>query len=239
MKSSRIATTLLLLAASVPAHAELNNLQSLSQAEFRALSEDLGSALSYKPLTPAAPLGLFGFDLGVAVTATKLKNPDLFKRATSDADFPATVGVPSVRAGLGLPLGFDVGAMYSSIPKTGAYLWGGALSWGVVPDGAWPAFGVRASYTKMLGVEQLDLATSGLDASISKSFGWITPYVGGGKVWVTSTPIASTGLHKESTIGMGKAFVGLNLNVSVVNFALEYDKTGKANSYGAKLGLRF
>ncbi len=238
MKPSRIAIALL-LAASVPAHAELNNLQSLSQAEFHALSEDLGAALSYKPLTPAAPLGLFGFDLGVAATATKLKHPELLQRASSNADSPSTVVVPSVRAGLGLPLGFDVAAMYSSVPKTGAYLWGGALSWGVVPDDGWPAFGIRASHTRLMNVEQLDLATSGLDASISKKFGWITPYVGAGKVWVKSTPGASTGLQKEATIGMGKAFVGLNLNASVLNFALEYDRTGKANTYGAKLGLRF
>ena len=30
-------------------------LQNLGQSDFNALSEDLGSALSYKPVTPAAP----------------------------------------------------------------------------------------------------------------------------------------------------------------------------------------
>ena len=34
---------------------------------------------------------------------------------------------------------------------------GGALSWAFVPGGTWlPAIGIRASYTKMFGVDQLD-----------------------------------------------------------------------------------
>ena len=35
----------------------ITTLNMLSQAEFRILSEDMGSALSYKPITPAKPLG--------------------------------------------------------------------------------------------------------------------------------------------------------------------------------------
>ena len=50
----------------------IDQVNQLLQTEFRQLSEDLGSALSYKALTPAAPLGISGFDIGVEVTATKL-----------------------------------------------------------------------------------------------------------------------------------------------------------------------
>src|SRR5215471_17815575 len=99
--------TLLLVAASAPALAELDNLQSLSQSELRQLAEDLGSAFSYKPLQPIEPLGFPGFDVGVAVTGTKLKHQDLFQRATNNTDFPSTLYVPSVRASVGLPWNFD------------------------------------------------------------------------------------------------------------------------------------
>ena len=51
-----------LLAASLPAVAKDITVQGLSQDDFHKISQDLGAALSYKPLTPAEPLGLFGFD---------------------------------------------------------------------------------------------------------------------------------------------------------------------------------
>jgi hypothetical protein len=34
-------------------------------------------------------------------------------------------------------------------------------------------------------------------------------------------------------------FVGVNLNVLLVNFAFELDRTGEATSFGVKTGLRF
>jgi len=116
MKPNRIAIASLLLAVTLPVHAEIDQLQTLSQQEFHLLAEDLGAALSYKPLTPTEPLGFPGFDIGIAATGTKLKNPDLFKRATGDADFPTTVVVPSVRASIGLPFSLDLSGMYTSIP---------------------------------------------------------------------------------------------------------------------------
>lgn len=239
MKPNRVAIAFLLLAASVPAYAEIDRLQTLTQTEFRSLAEDLGSALSYKPLQRPTPLGTLGFDIGVAATGTKLKHPELFQRATGDADFPSTVVVPSLRAGLGLPFGFDVSAMYSSVPKTGVTLAGAALSWAILSgDKALPALGVRASYTKMFGVDQLDFYAAGFDASISYGFGPLTPYLGAGKNYTASTPMSTTGLQRES-LSQTKVFGGLALQVSVVNLVVEYDRTGTANSYGAKLGLRF
>lgn len=239
MKPSRIATALLLLAASAPALAEIDQLQTLTQQEFRALSEDLGAALSYKPLQPIEPLGVFGFDIGVAATGTKLKHPELLQRASSNGESVSTVVVPGVRASLGLPWNFDLSAMYSSAPKTGATLGGAALSWAFLSGSTWvPAMGVRASYTKVFGVDQLDFSTAGFDGSISKGFGPFTPYIGAGKLWLASTPISTTGLQRES-FSQTKVFGGIGINISVVNFVVEYDKTGPANSYGAKLGLRF
>ena len=238
MRLLRIATALL-LAASVPAYAEIDQLQTLTQPEFRMLAEDLGAAFSYKPLTPAAPLGTLGFDIEIAATDTKLKHPELLRRASGDPDFPTTVVVPSLRASLGLPFGFDVSAMYSSVPKTGVTLAGGALSWAILSgDKALPAIGVRASYTKMFGVDQLDFNSSGLDASISKGFGPFTPYLGAGKIWSKATPQSTTILHPES-FSQQKVFGGIAVKVTVVNLVVEYDRIGAVNSYGAKFGLRF
>ena len=225
-----------LLAVSVPVAAKDINIQPLNQGDFRALSEDLGAALSYKPLTPTTPLGLTGFDVGIAVTGTKLENRTAFANAGADI---SNVAVPSLRVHKGLPFGIDVGVMVGAVPSTNIKLYGGELRYAIVAGGtAMPAIGVRGSYTKLTGVDQLDFDTKGLDLSISKGFLMFTPYAGVGKVWASSTPNGIPALSKES-LSLSKVFVGINMNFGLTNLAFEGDRTGKATSYGAKLGFRF
>jgi len=219
--------------------ADINNIKNLTQDDFHKLTQDLGAALSYKPLTPTAPLGITGFDLGLAVTATSIKNSDVLQKA--GAGDHSTLPVPSLRLNKGLPLDLDIGVMVGAVPGTNIRLYGGELRYAIVSGGAaTPAIGVRGSYTKLTGVDQLDFNTRGVDLSISKGFLMFTPYAGVGKVWAASTPkdIPPPGLSKES-FSLNKVFVGFNLNFGLTNVALEGDRTGKATSYGAKLGFRF
>jgi hypothetical protein len=226
-----------LFAVSLPVVAKDVNIQLLTtQAQFHALSEDLGAALSYKPLTPAAPLGITGFDLGIAVTSTKLQNSAVFKQAGADI---SNAAVPSLRVHKGLPFDIDVGLMAGAVPGTDIRLYGGELRYAIVSGGAaMPAIGIRGSYTKLNGVDQLDFNTKSLDLSISKGFLMFTPYAGFGKVWVDSTPSGNPALSKES-LSLSKVFVGINMNFGLTNLAFEGDRTGEATSYGAKLGFRF
>lgn len=203
------------------------------QSDFKVFSEDLGSALSYKALTPAEPLGITGFDLGLEVTSTKMRNLDKVTGSSL-----TSLIVPKLHAFKGLPLGIDIGAFYSAVPTTNIKLIGGELRYAILEGGvATPAVGVRASMTKLSGVDQLAFSTKGLDVSISKGFAMFTPYAGVGSVWVDSSPNIA-GLAKE-TFRQNKYFVGGNLNLGLTNLAIEYDKTGSAQSYGAKMGFRF
>jgi len=242
MNSKRSLVLVSLLGVSLPAFAgDLNNIAALAQNEFRLLSEDLGSALSYKPLTPTTPLGLTGFDLGLAVTSTKLQNKAAFTTATAGAGDLSNIIVPSLRLHKGLPFGIDVGIMYSAVPSTNIKLVGGEVRYAIVSGGvATPAIGIRGSYTKLGGVDELEFNTRSVDLSISKGFVIFTPYAGIGKVWATSTPVGAAApvLSKES-FSVNKTFVGLNMNFGLMNVALEGDKTGDATTYGAKLGFRF
>lgn len=218
--------------------ANINNLQALAQAEFRALSEDLGSALSYKPLTPAEPLGVTGFDMGIEVTSTKMtKSEQAWKTATGGSGI-SNIYVPKLHIAKGLPLDIDVAAFYSSIPTTNIKLFGAELRYAVLPGGvATPAVSIRGSYTKLSGVDQLAFNTKGMDVSISKGFAMFTPYAGVGQVWVSST--ANTGNLAGESFTQRKVFAGLNMNLGVTNIVLEGDKTGGTASYGVKLGFRF
>jgi hypothetical protein len=235
---SRSLMTLALMLA-VPAWAQdIDRIQVLTQQEFRLLSEDLGGALSYRPQIPTAPLGITGFDIGIAITGAKLNNEEIFERATSD-DAPSTLPIPTLRAHKGLPFGFDIGLMYAQIPGSDIKYYGGELKYAFVSGNlALPAIGLRGSFTKVSGIEQIDFDTRSLDLSISKGFVVATPYAGIGRVWVNSDPKGTAGLRKED-FELDKFFLGVGLKFGLFNLNLEGDRTGDVSALSAKVGLRF
>jgi hypothetical protein len=218
----------------------IDSLQNLLQSEFKAFSQDLGAALSYKAVSPAEPLGLTGFDIGLEVTGTKLNHSDVWDKASSGSA-PSTLPIPKLHVIKGLPFNFDVGAVYTKIPTTNISLLGGELRYAILEGGvASPAVAVRGTFTKLSGVDQLDFSTKGLELSVSKGFAMLTPYAGVGEVWVDSKPKADAAsvLNKES-FQQTKYFAGVNINFALLNIDLDYDNTDSTNSYTVKLGWRF
>jgi len=225
---------------SLPAQAaSIDTIYFLVQPQFRLLSEDLGAALSYKPLIPAEPLGITGFDLGIDVSATRLQNSAVFALAASGETLD-TLFLPRLHVHKGLPFGLDIGASYAAVPDSNIKLWGAEVRYAILKGGtATPALALRGSYSTLEGVSQLNFTTTGADLSISKGFAMFTPYAGIGKVWVRSTPDASITTLVEESFNLNKLFVGVNMNLAVINIAIEGDKTGDATSYGIKFGWRF
>lgn len=237
LRRTTLAALLMTSATAAQAASDINSVNTLTQTEFRLLSEDLGAALSYKPVIPAEPLGLTGFDISLEGNSTKLENSGVMKKASNGGTGSSMV-VPKVHIHKGLPFGIDVGALYSTVPDSNIELWGAEVRYALLKGGvATPAIAVRGSYTTLEGVNQLDLDTKALDLSISKGFTLVTPYAGIGRVWIDSTPVGIPGLVKEE-FSYSKVFAGLNLNFGLVNIALETDKTGDATSYSMKFGWR-
>lgn len=218
----------------------ITNLGALSQPEFHALSEDLGSALSYKPVTPAAPLGTTGFDMGVVVTQTNMaKSAQAWGKITASGMAVNDLYIPKLHVAKGLPFGIDIAAFYSKIPTTNISLFGGELRYTIFQSAiTLPAVAIRGAFTKITGVSQLALNTRSLDMSVSQSFANFIPYAGIGQVWVNSRPDVGAVLQRES-FSQSKVFVGANLNLGFSNLAAELDKTGPARSVSLKLGFRF
>lgn len=235
----RPAILALLAALVAPAWAQnIDRLQLLNQDEFRRLSEDLGGALSYRPMIPTEPLGISGFDIGIGITAARIQNEEIFERATSD-DVPNTLPIPTLRAHKGLPLGFDIGLMYAQIPGSDIKYYGGELKYAFVSGNvAVPAIGVRGAFTKVSGIDQIDFNTRSLDVSISKGFAVATPYAGLGRVWVSSDPKGNLALSKED-FALSKVFIGVGIKLGLFNMNFEADKTGDVTGISAKLGVRF
>jgi hypothetical protein len=105
-----------------------------------------------------------------------------------------------------------------------------------------PAIAIRGAYTKLSGVDALDLSTKSLDLSISKGILIFTPYAGVGEVWITSdphnTPSALFQLQKED-ITKAKFFVGSKVKIfPFVNLVVEGDFSN-VQEYSARLNLNF
>lgn len=236
-RTSLLALAVLASAAAAQA-ADLNTVRNLNQTEFRDLSEDLGAALSFKPLIPSESMGVTGFDVGVAVTGTRLEHPGVWAKASNGSAPETLLPTAQVRVHKGLPFDIDIGASLAST-STNARAVGGELRWAVLPGSTLlPAVALRASATSLTNVSQISLQTYGLDVSISKGFAMLTPYAGVGTVLVRSRADTGTGLEREA-FNQAKVFAGLNVNLGLANLAFEADRTGDASSYGVKAGFRF
>ncbi len=213
---------------------DLDNLRDLTQAEFGKLAKDITAAGSYKGVSPAEPLGVTGFDIGVELSSTKMEHGDIWKKAGADA---STLYMPKVHIHKGLPFNIDVGASMAAVPGTDIKLLGGEIKYAFVAGNtALPAVSVRAAMTRLLGVDQLDLDTRSLELTVSKGFLNVTPYAGIGKVWGTATPHIGS-LTKETPSG-NKVFAGVNFSLGLANLAAEADSTGGNKSVSVKLGFR-
>ncbi|HEX5634059.1 MAG TPA: hypothetical protein VFX50_12560, partial [Gemmatimonadales bacterium] len=137
-----------LLLAALPVHAaDFPTAGTLAQDEFRALSEDLGAALSYKGVTPATALGVLGFDVGIEVTETRMENSRAF--ALAGAGGRSRLVIPKLHIHKGIIAGLDVGAFVGGAPQIDAALFGADIRYTLLDDGLLsPAVGVRLSGTK-------------------------------------------------------------------------------------------
>ena len=214
----------------------LDRIGQLSQSEFHSLSQDLGAVAAYKEVAPAAPLGVTGFDVSLELTASKLQNKGIYERAGGSG--ASTVYLPKLRVQKGLPWGVDIGAFVSKVGGSNISLLGVEARYALLDDTLTaPAIGLRLSGTRDMGASQIDISTVAFDAVISKKLTFVTPFAGIGTVKMKSkTNVA--GLAGES-FNKARVFAGLNVNLALINLAVEAEKLGDVNSFSAKAGLRF
>ena len=137
---------------------DLNQIGTLTQNQFLKLSTDLGAAGAYKGVTPATPVGLSGFDIGVELTQTSIENSSVFRQA--GAGDVSNLYVPKIHITKGLPGGFDIGAFVSRVSGVDGTLIGLEARYAILDDGlTTPALGMRLSGSKLSGVNKLDLST--------------------------------------------------------------------------------
>ncbi len=213
---------------------------SIAQGEFKDLSRELGSALGYRNLAPPAPLGLTGFDVAVQGSLINIKNDSSYwKKAAGDA--PGYVGYPTLRVRKGLPLGIDVGAMYSYVVDSNIKLYGVEVSKAILEGSlSTPALGLRGTYTRLAGVNDLHLQTAGVDASVSKGLLFLTPYAGAGMLWIDSKPHGTlASFVGQEKIWQPRGFAGVKISpLPLIGVTAEIEYAARP-IYSLKAGLSF
>lgn len=224
-----------LAAIAAPSFADdLTSVQNLTQLEFAKLSKDFTAAASYKSLSPAEPLGIVGFDLGLEMSGTRMEHADIWKKAGADN---STLYMPRLHVHKGLPFNIDLGASITAAPDSEIKLIGAEIKYALIAGNtAIPAVAIRAAATRLTGVDQVDLNSRSLELTVSKGFLMLTPYAGVGRVWGDVTPHVSN-LRKESPVA-NKVFAGLNINFGIANVVAELDRTGGNQTASVKLGFR-
>ena len=226
-----------------PAVAKVTFVLPPTQDDFKNLSRDLGLAISYMPLAPAEPLGFPGFDIGVEATGVSIdKNASYLKNSvTNPSDIPSYIPEAKAHVQAGLPVvPIDLGIVYGTAPTTNVKLVGYEIKWAFLRGSTvTPAVAIRGAYTKLSGINVLDIDTKSIDLSISKGFAMFTPYAGIGEVWITSKPnnTVLTSLKNED-LTETKGFIGAKLGFGRITFVAEAD-FAKVNAYSLRMNLHF
>ncbi len=220
---------------SAPATAgDLTHFSAINQTEFLGLSKDLAAVTSTKAMTPAAPLGISGFDVSASSAMTKIQDGSAWAKVSGSSE--TNVMQTKLSVSKGLAGGWDVGAFMSRVPSSNVSMAGVDVKYALVEGNSiLPAMALRGSYSRMGGVSDMGLSNTGLDLLISKGFVGFTPYAGVGTVYSSAK---ATGLNDEH-FTQSKSFVGLSWNVLFANLCAEYERTGQNSTLGLKAGVRF
>ena len=183
------------------------------RTQFRLLSQDLGAALSYKGVTPATSLGPWGFDLGLELSSTDVKNSDIFRLAGARLDRHA-LRARSCTSTRGCGPASTSAASWPPRPTSTRRLWGVDVRYAFVAGHAHHAGGSPCACPAPAPTDlgSLKVSTYGADLMLSKRFTVATPYIGAGIVRIDSS-ISAPGLADE-TFNEGRYFGGVNLNLA-------------------------
>lgn len=140
---------------------------------WQELVKELGTAVANAPITPAATLGLYGFEVGVwsqfwfIQAKDRQGEPSPWDRAWADEDPPEYLVVPTIGVRKGLPLsteaGFNVGWIANS--RTGVVSGYGrvAVIEGYRPS---PDLSLQVGYSGYIGNEEVELGVLDLGVTL-------------------------------------------------------------------------
>jgi len=208
------------------------SLGGVTPSDVADLVEELGVIIAYNPVAPAEPRGLIGFDAGVSVSLVSIDD-NLWNQAVADGEAPSSLPVPRIHFQKGLP--FRIALRTS--PQSNVSVIGGEVRKAILEGtAATPAVSVSAHYSRLDGVDELDLYTGGVSLAVSKGFFIFTPYAAIDQLWVNGEEKAGL-LIGELDSSPIRTQVGLKIALlPILNIVGQADFS-TVNMYTARLNL--
>ena len=209
-----------------------------AQADFASIATDVAVASAHRSLQSAAWTGV-GVGVGVVADYAPTADRGAWERLTGDR--VAGVPVVGLTAHKGLPLKLDVAASITSIPGTSARVFGGEVRYAILPgDALTPALALRASYTRLAGLDDFRQQSTGASLLASKGVGPITAYGGWSLLVANTTPTGNAApfLTRTRTNANGP-LLGLRLSGGLVDATAETGRLNSRSIYSLRLGLAF
>ena len=236
-----LATIALLSATGLASASDIKFTDEITQGDFKEFVKELGTAVLFNPMSPAEPLGIFGFDVSVETVITDIsEGENYWKKLVDDNDPFSYLPAPRLHVQKGLPFNIDVGAMYVTVPGSNIKLWGLEAKYAILEGTTLtPALSVRGSYSQLQGVDEIELSTQSLDVLVSKGILMLTPYAGASIIRIQGSENSNlVDLEQENEIGY-RALAGVQfspLPLFVINGEVSI---GETTQIGLKLGLRW
>ncbi|MDM8557544.1 hypothetical protein [Candidatus Parabeggiatoa sp. HSG14] len=232
---------MLLLGANFVLANDIKFTDKVTQEDFNNFVKELGTALLFNPNAPAEPLGIIGFDVSLETVITDISEDEAYwKKLIVDNAPNSYLAVPRLHVQKGLPFNIDVGAMYVVVPDTNIKLWGLEAKYAILEGTTiTPAISIRASYSKLQGVDDVDLNTQSLDVLISKGVFMLTPYAGASIFKTNGSENSNLVTLRDVSENNYRLLAGIQFSPLPLLSINGEISLGEVPQYGLKIGFRF
>jgi hypothetical protein len=212
-----------------------------TEAELDDLSIALAGVIGPGLLSPADNLGTLIFDAGISFHWTDGPDEPFWDNAF-DNDAPSGLGSATARVRVGLPKQIDIGAHVTRAFHSDVGGAGAEVKWTFLQErNLMPALAVRANWTRLQGVDDLDLDIQSADVSISKKIAIVVPYAGVGAIRTSAKAhdLPSGGGTVRSSDILPTYFAGARFSILLFKATVEAQRLDDEMSYAAKFGFIF
>ena len=217
---------------------------SLTQAQWKRFTKQVGAILTFKSLASAETLGKMNFYINIDDSYTPIDQHDLawintFTHPDENCPLGDAISYPTIRARMGVSDNMDIGAYWTTAPDANYGMVGGEFKYKFSQESEkLPAAAVRASISILTGVPDYNLNVYGVDLIASKKIAVLTPYIGFRESLAIGTETTSkVNLDKESLL-ITQGYAGVSYSIWMLNLAAEYN-VSSVNTFALAIGFNF
>jgi hypothetical protein len=217
----------------------------LTQDQFKEFAGELGSILRFRQVGDTAPLGKGNFDIGMQYAVTPIDDSkgawnNTMSHPQADHYLGDSIAFPRIVGRYGVTDRVDVGAWGGVDPHSNYGMIGMDTKIALIQQGPTRpvTVSIRPSVTSLLGPAEVWVGNASLDLSVSRSFGSLSPYVGGATT-------ASRAVERSPDVNLKPAnatdsvgYAGVAYRWRPLLLSAEVEK-GRLVSYAFRVGTRF